>query len=313
MNVKDYYKILGIDKTATAAEIKKAYRKLAVRYHPDKNQGNKEAEEKFKEISEAYEVLQDPEKRKKYDQFGENWKQYEQHGGKAENFDWSHWQNAGNRQHYTNMNDFFGSEEGEHHFSSFFETLFGKSAGRRGQSSTQVLKGRDVHATMQVSLRDAYTGGSHQVEVNGSKLNLKLKPGLYAGQIIRLKEKGAPGRNGGPNGDLLISIELTPTEGFELKGKDIYAEVSLDLYTAVLGGKTNIRLLSGAVISINISAGTDSGKVFRIKGKGMPEYNKPEVAGDLYVKMVVHIPTHLTPQEKELFMQLAQIKTTTNA
>lgn len=313
MNVKDYYKILGVEKTATAEQIKKAYRKLAIKYHPDKNPNDKTAEEKFKEISEAYEVLEDPEKRKKYDQFGENWKQYEQHGGKAENFDWSQWSSGGSQYSSGNMNDFFGGNGGEHDFSSFFETLFGQSGGRRKQRSTQPFKGRDIQATMQVTLRDAYTGGSHQIEVNGTKLNLKLKPGLYDGQIIRLRGKGSPGVNGGESGDLLISIQLMPTPGFELKDKDIYMETVLDLYAAVLGGKASIPLLSGTQLSMNVPAGTDSGKVFRLKGKGMPEYNNPNVSGDLYVKMIVHIPTNLTEKEKELFMQLAQIKTTTNA
>jgi curved DNA-binding protein len=315
MNVKDYYKILGVEKTATADQIKKAYRKLAVKYHPDKNPNDKAAEEKFKEISEANEVLGDPEKRKKYDQFGENWKQYEQHGGNAENFDWSQWQNnGGGNQYYSgNMNDFFGGGgEGEHDFSSFFETLFGQSGGRR-QRSTRPAKGRDIQAAMQVSLQEAYTGGNRHIEVTGAKLNLKLKPGLYEGQVIRLKGKGNPGTNGGEHGDLLISIQVTPTPNFELKGKDLYTDAPLELYTAVLGGKTNVTLLSGNAISMNVPAGTDTGKVFRLKGKGMPEYHHPDVAGDLYVKMVVHIPTNLSEKEKELFTQLAQLKTTSNA
>lgn len=311
MNVKDYYKILGVDKSATAEQIKKAYRKLAVKYHPDKNPGDKAAEDKFKEATEAYEVLEDAEKRKKYDQFGADYKHYEQGGGRAEDFDWSKWQTNGGSRHYQgNYDDMFGDSAGGD-FSSFFETLFGgQSGGRRSTGSRQqrqrATQGRDINATMEISLQDAFTGGSRQVEVNGSRLNIKLKPGLYDGQIIRLKGKGTQGSNG-VNGDLLITIQLTPTPGFELKGKDIYTDAKIDLYTAVLGGKANIPTM-GASIAMKIPEGTDSGKVFRIKGKGMPDYNDPAVAGDLYVKILIHIPTNLSDKEKELFKQLAEIR-----
>jgi len=311
MNVKDYYKILGVDKSATAEQIKKAYRKLAVKYHPDKNPNNKTAEEKFKEITEAYEVLEDPEKRKKYDQFGENWKHYEQQGGRAEDFDWSQFRNGGGsrqQQYQGNFSDMFGGDEDGGHFSSFFETLFGgQGGGRKSRQSRQYnTRGQDLNATMYVSLADAYTGGTKQVEVNGSRLNIKLKPGLAEGQVVRLKGKGGPG-HGGEAGDLLITIQLTPVPGFELKGKDIYADAAIDVYTAVLGGKANIPILGGS-ISMKIPEGTDSGKVFRLKGKGMPDYNDPSVTGDLYVKTVVRIPTDLSEKEKELFKQLAELR-----
>ncbi|KAI9450907.1 DnaJ-class molecular chaperone with C-terminal Zn finger domain [Russula earlei] len=310
MNVKDYYKILGVDKSATAEQIKKAYRKLAVKYHPDKNPNNKAAEEKFKEISEAYEVLEDAEKRKKYDQFGENWKHYEQQGGRAEDFDWSQFQGGGGgrqQQYQGNFEDMFGGGEDNGHFSSFFETLFGQGGGRRrSQQRQQSTRGQDMSATMQLSLQDAYTGSTKQVEVNGSRLNIKLKPGVADGQVIRLKGKGMPGR-GGEAGDLLITMQLISTPGFELKGKDIYADAAIDVYTAILGGKANIPVLGGS-ISMKIPEGTDSGKVFRLKGKGMPDYNDPSVTGDLYVKTVVRIPFHLSEKEKELFRQLAELR-----
>ncbi|MBS0031277.1 DnaJ C-terminal domain-containing protein [Chitinophaga sp. 22321] len=308
MDVKDYYKVLGVEKTATAEQIKKAYRKLAVKYHPDKNPGDKVAEDKFKEINEAYEVLSDAEKRKKYDQFGENYKHYEQHGGRPEDFDWSQFGGGrGRGRTYSygggSAEDMFGGEG----FSDFFEQLFGSrfsGSGRRQQQAPG--KGQDVQASMQVSLEDAYAGATRQVEVNGSKLNIKLKPGLYEGQVIRLKGKGNPGRRGGENGDMLITIQLAPHPQYELKGLDIYMELALPLYTAVLGGKVNI-VTPGATLNMNIPAGTDSGKAFRLKGKGMPAYNNSGTAGDLYIKAMIHIPKDLSEKEKELFQQLAQL------
>ncbi|HEY9256985.1 J domain-containing protein, partial [Chitinophaga sp.] len=167
-------------------------------------------------------------------------------------------------------------------------------------------RGRDVQATMEVSLEDAYSGATRQVEVNGSRLNIKLKPGLHEGQVIRLKGKGNPGRKGGENGDLLITIQLAPHPKFELKGQDIYTDLALPLYTAVLGGKT-IVYTPGADLNMNIPAGTDSGKVFRLKGKGMPAYDNGGTAGDLYIKAMVHIPKNLSEKEKELFQQLSQL------
>ncbi|CAL1516409.1 DnaJ C-terminal domain-containing protein [Chitinophaga sp. MM2321] len=310
MEVKDYYKVLGVDKTATAEQIKKAYRKLAVKHHPDKNQGDKAAEEKFKEINEAYEVLSDKEKRGKYDQFGENYKYYEQHGGRPEDYDWSQYggrQQGQGRSYQGNMEDLFGNGGGEGNFSDFFEQLFGShfsGGGRRQQQGP--ARGRDVQATMEVSLEDAYSGATRQVEVNGSRLNIKLKPGLHEGQVIRLKGKGSPGRKEGEHGDLLITIQLAPHPQFELKGQDIYTDLPVPLYTAVLGGKLTVPT-PGAALNMNIPAGTDSGKVFRLKGKGLPAYDHKGAAGDLYIKAVVHIPTQLTEKEKELFQQLSQL------
>ncbi|PUZ20959.1 curved DNA-binding protein [Chitinophaga costaii] len=306
MNVKDYYKILGIEKSATEDEIKKAYRKMAKKYHPDKNPGNKEAEEKFKEANEAYEVLSDAEKRKKYDQFGSDWQHYEQKGGRPEDFDWSNFGGGAYGGGTHNYNFGGGGDEEGGQFSDFFETLFGQRFGGGGRRTQQrgPQKGRNLNATMDVSLEDAYKGGSRQVEVNGSRLNIKLKPGLHDGQVIRLKGKGQDSPNGGEAGDLLITIQLTPDPRFELRGQDIHTEAAVDLYVAVLGGKSQVALPGGA-ISMTIPEGTDSGKIFRLKGKGMPDYHHPNQVGDLYIKVMVHIPTHLTDKEKALFKQLA--------
>ncbi|AFD07466.1 DnaJ C-terminal domain-containing protein [Solitalea canadensis] len=318
MDYKDYYKILGVDKSATEAEIKKAYRKLAIKYHPDKNQGDKASEEKFKEVSEAYEVLGDKEKRTKYDQFGENWKYYEQQQaqGKAQGgFDWSKWQaqNQGGAYSYQgNMNDFFGESGQEGHFSDFFENLFGGRFTGSRQQRTRARKGQDLQAEMEVSLEDAYNGCAKQIELSGTKLNLKLKPGLYDGQVIRLKGKGAPGLNGGEPGHLLITLHITPHPKFELKGRDIYTDIDIDLYTAVLGGKATVKTL-GNNVNITIAEHTDSGKVFRLKGMGMPDYDHPETKGDLYVKTIIRLPKHFSVKEKELFHQLSTLKSENHA
>lgn len=302
MEYKDYYKILGVDKKASAADIKKAYRKLAVKYHPDKNPDDKLAEEKFKELNEAYEVLSDEEKRRKYDEFGENWKYYEQTGNNTGDFDWGRWrgQGAGQQQY----DDMFG-EGGQ--FSDFFEHLFGGSFRGRGQQGrTRTRKGTDLHATMQVSLQDVYTGATKQIEVNGQRLNLKIKPGTYQGQVLRLKGKGHPGRNGGEAGDLLLEIGIAGDPQYELKGKDVYLEAPLDLYTAVLGGKIPVAV-PGNPLQLSIPAGTDSGRLFRLKGKGLPApENSGEAPGDFYVKVRITVPKNLSDEEKELFSRLSK-------
>jgi curved DNA-binding protein len=309
MEYKDYYKILGVDKKAGAADIKKAYRKLAVKYHPDKNPDDKLAEEKFKELNEAYEVLGDEEKRKKYDEFGENWKYYEQAGQNGGDFDWNRWrasQGGRQQQQYEDMEGMFG-DSGQ--FSDFFEHLFGGGFRSRAQQGRpRSRRGSDLQATMQVSLEDVYLGATRQIEVNGQKLNLKIKPGTYSGQVLRLKGKGRPGQNGAEAGDLLITVEITPDARYELKGKDIYMDVPLDMYTAVLGGKLQVAV-PGTPLQLTVPAGTDSGRLFRLKGRGLPApEGSKDVAGDLYVKVMIAVPKNLSEEEKELFARLAEMR-----
>src|ERR1700704_1581619 len=270
MEYKDYYKILGVDKSATQEQIKKAYRKLAVKYHPDKNPGDKSAEEKFKEISEANEVLSDPEKRKKYDELGENWKYYEQHGGEPRGFNGRQRSNAG-QQYYGNFNAEDFGEEGQ--FSDFFESIFGSGYSGSSTRSSRPRKGQDVHAEMEITLEEAFHGTTRQVSLDDEKLNIKFKPGIKEGQIIRLKGKGGKGINGAPNGDVLITIHLAPHPKFELKGNDLYFDSYMDVYTAVLGGKVAVQTIDKTV-QVNIPAGTDSNKTFRLKNMGMPFYGK---------------------------------------
>lgn len=298
MEYKDYYKILGVDKKASADEIKKAFRKLAVKYHPDKNPGDKQAEEKFKEISEANEVLSDVEKRKKYDEFVESWSQYQGRGQGSEGFDWTKWQERGN----TRSQEFTYEDENFGDFSSFFETLFGFNRKARGPA-----KGQDYSAELEISLEEAFTGTERILEVDNEKLRIKLKPGTSDGQVIKVKGKAAQGRNGGPRGDIYMKIHIPEHPHYKRNGDDLHCNAPVDLYTMVLGGKALIDTLKGPV-RIDIPEGTENGKVLRIKGMGMPKYDQPGQFGDLYAKISVIIPKKLTPEEKELFRELSSLK-----
>ncbi|MCF8302684.1 MAG: J domain-containing protein [Bacteroidales bacterium] len=334
MEYKDYYKILGVDRNASQDEIKKAYRKLAVKYHPDKNPGNKEAENKFKEISEAYEVLGDKEKRKKYDQLGANWKQYEQAGAGAGGFggfDFSNFQGSGGgrgRSH-TIFEEEFGDIFGGG-FSDFFEYFFGGGGGARARQSRQspfeefgqqasrrspfeefnqrqtrqAPKGQDLQAQIDINLSEAYHGAQKMINVGGERLKINIKPGVRNGQTLRLKGKGGQSPYGGERGNLLLKVNVIGTSAFERKGDDLHTSVHVDLYTAVLGGEVSVNTFKGTY-NIKIPKGTQNGKTFRMKGLGMPNYENPNQRGDLFVKVIVEIPTKLSKEEKELFKQLA--------
>ncbi len=300
MDYKDYYKILGIKKDASADEIKKAFRKHAVKYHPDKNPGDKAAEEKFKEINEANEVLGNPEKRKKYDELGENWQQYANNPG-------AYGRGGSGQQRGYSTEDFYGDGS---QFSSFFESIFGGGTAGFGNSrrrSTRVSRGENTEATITLTLDESFHGTSRQVTLNESKLNLKFKPGTSEAQVLRLKGKGNPGSNGGENGDLLITVHIAPNPRFEVKGSDLYFDQPLDIYTAVLGGKIAVQGVDKTIM-MNIPAGTDSHKTLRLKGMGMPVYNKPDHRGDAYVRMIIITPKNLSDEEIELFTQLTALK-----
>lgn len=298
---KDYYTILGITKKATDEDIKKAFRKLAVKYHPDKNPGNKEAEEKFKEINEAYEVLSDAEKRKLYDRYGANWNQFngaQQHQGASP---------GGGQHHYEgDPSEFFGQGFGGQggDFSDIFGEFFNRSAGAAGSKrGSRKYKGQDYYSEMSITLEEAYQGTSRVVTLHDQKTRITLKPGAYSGLTIKLAGKGAPGANGGPAGDLYITIQVLPHAAYKREGDHIRQIVSIDLFTAVLGGEKEVNALSG-LLKIKIPAGTQPGKVLRIRGKGMPVYDKPGQFGDLLVEIQVLIPEQLTAQQRELFRQL---------
>jgi len=308
MEYKDYYKVMGVSKSATTDEIKKAFRKLAVKYHPDKNPGDKKAEEKFKEIAEANEVLSDPEKRKKYDELGANWKEYEQQQQAGGNF-YGGRSSRGRAGGGFNPEDFGGGEGG---FSDFFESIFGGGGGfsgfgGSGRKSNRPSRGHDLQTEMDITLEEAFHGGPKQISLNGQLLKLSLQPGIREGQVIRLKGKGAEGAGGGTNGDLLIAIHIAKHPRYEVKGNDIYFDIPVDLYKAVLGGKIPVQLIDKQIM-MDIPAGTDSDKKFRLKGMGMRLFEKPDTRGDAYARIQIKVPKTLTAREKELFEELAKAK-----
>jgi curved DNA-binding protein len=310
MEYKDYYKILGVEKSATQDEIKKAYRKLAMKHHPDRNAGKKTSEEKFKEITEANEVLSDPDKRKKYDTLGSNWNQYQHTGGQGFD-DFSSRFGGGRRrpgsgstyEYSGNINDIFGNAGGG--FSDFFESFFGGSSGGFGGRTQQQKTAIDVEANMNITLEDAFVGSEKQISVEGKKLKIKINPGTKDGQKLRLKGLGRSKTTTGEKGDLFLNIHILQHPFYEIKDNDLYYNLDVDLYTAVLGGKENIRTLDGKTISINIPEGTESEKILRLKGLGLINGN---IRGDLFVNIHVTIPKDLNKEEKELFEKLKTLR-----
>ncbi|UOQ66191.1 DnaJ C-terminal domain-containing protein [Hymenobacter volaticus] len=301
MEYKDYYKALGVDKNATTDQIKKAYRKLARQYHPDVNPNNPEAERKFKEVNEANEVLSDEEKRRKYDELGTDWQRYQQAGagrGQAQGgFDWSQ---------YAQQGGFSGADFGDGaDFSDFFGSIFGNMGGRSG--GTRAGAGSDYQAELELTLEDAYRGGPRTLNVSGKSLRITIHPGVEDGQTIRLRDQGAPGRNGGPNGSLYITLRVLPDPRFARNGNDLTQEVQVPLYRALLGGEQVVDTLSGPV-KINIKPETQNGTRLRLRGKGFPVYRKEGQFGDLYLRLTVQLPQQLTDKEKELIRQLAALR-----
>lgn len=306
MEYKDYYKILGVDKTASQDEIKKAYRKLAMKYHPDRNPNDKTAEAKFKEITEANEVLSDPEKRKKYDTLGANWKQYQNTGGQGFDDFFTNFRGGGSGQRSYrfsgDFNDIFGGMGGG--FSDFFESFFGGGGGfgRRTQHENAAV---DVEANLNVTLEDVYNGSEKQILVDGKKVKIKIQPGTKDGQKLRLRALGRSKNAGGEKGDLYLNIHILKHPFYEIKDNDLYYNLDIDFYTAVLGGKENIRTLDGKTISIKIPEGTDSETILRLKGLGLKNETK---RGDLFIKIHINVPKNLSREEKELFEKLKALR-----
>lgn len=306
MEFKDYYKILGVQKSSTQDEIKKAYRKLAMKYHPDRNPNDKTAEEKFKEITEAHEVLSDPEKRKKYDTLGANWKQYEHSGAGFDDF---FSQFGGSRrgggatyEFSGDFGDLFGNLGG---FSDFFESFFGGSGSRTGfRNAAQQQTAIDVEADLNITLEEAFNGSERQISLDGKKLKIKINPGTKDGQKLRLKGLGRSKTNEGNKGDLYLNIHILQHPFYEIRDDELYYNLDVDLYTAVLGGKEQIKTLDGKTISINIPEGTESEKILRLKGLGL---NKNYERGDLFINIHVAIPKNLSSEEKELFKKLQSL------
>jgi len=292
----DYYKILGVDKNASAEDIRKAYRKLARKFHPDLNPNDKEANKKFQQINEANEVLSDPENRKKYDQYGENWKH-------AEEFEKAKQSSAGR---HADWSQFASAEEfGQGEYSDFFESLFGTGRGK-GRSGGIKYRGEDYHAELHLGLTDAYLSHQQTLTVNGKNIRITIPAGVENGQVIRLKSHGGPGMNGGPNGDLYITFVIAEDANWKRVGNDLYSTVSLDLYTAVLGGDITLDTLAGK-LKLKVKPETQNGTRIRVKGKGFPVYKKEGESGDLYVTYSIRIPENLTEKQKELFRELSRL------
>jgi curved DNA-binding protein len=301
MDFVDYYKTLGLSKNASADDIKKAYRKLARKLHPDLNPNDKEAHKKFQQINEANEVLSDPEKRKKYDQYGQDWKHADQFE-KAK-------QQQGSRGF--GGSDFGGGNFGgytyssgdDSEFSDFFESLFGGSKTRRSQTK---YRGQDYNSELHLSLSDVYKTHKQTLSINGKSVRITIPAGVENSQILRLKGYGGEGANGGPHGDLLVTFVINNDTPFRRDGNDLHKAEDIDLYTALLGGEKTIDTLGGK-IKLKVNPGTQNGTKIRLKGKGFPVYKNEGEFGDLYITWNVKLPTHLTEKQKELFTELSKL------
>lgn len=304
----DYYKVLGVERNASQDDIKKAYRKMARKYHPDLNKDDPNAKDKFQEINEANEVLSDPEKRKKYDEYGEHWKHADEF--KAEREAYQRAQERGGQSAYwysVNGDDFMGGfgRGNASGFSDFFEQLFGHgaSAGRSGRGYNMMSRGGDIEAQMNLSLREAAVTHKQTFSVNGENLRITIPAGIADGQMIKLKGHGEKGSNGAPDGDLYITFQITPDPEFKREGDDLFTDVDIDLYTAVLGGTVNVKTIDG-MVKLKVNPGTQNDTKVRLRGKGFPVYKKEGTFGDLIVTYHVDIPTSLSKKQKELFTQL---------
>jgi len=293
MDFVDYYKILGIAKTATSKEIKSAYRKLARKYHPDLNPNDKDAKKNFQQINEANEVLSDPEKRKKFDQYGQDWKHAEEIEKEK--------QRQGQASHSSRAQ--YSGEQSDGDFSAFFESMFGGQSGA-GRSRQVKFRGEDFNAELHLDLIDAYSTHKQTLTVNGKKIRITIPAGIENGQTIKIPEHGGQGINGGPNGDLYITFSIANSSDIKRLGDNLYSNVDLNLYTAVLGGEITIETLNGKV-KLKVSPETQNGSRIKLTGKGFPVYKDEGKFGDFYVTYNLKIPTKLSDKQKALFKELA--------
>ncbi len=303
MDYKDYYQILGVDRSASADDVRKAYRKLAMQYHPDRNPGDKQAEEKFKEINEAYQVLSDPQKRARYDQLGSAYSNWQQRGGSPNDFDWSQWfsgqpgAGGGTRVEYGDINDLFGQDI----FSDFFRSIFGGGGGGRAQASTRARQAPAYQQPVSITLDEAYHGTTRTLQSDGRHLQVRIPPGVKTGSKVRVA-------GGGPEGlDLYLIVEVEPDQRFERQGDNLRGTATVDLFTAVLGGEAEVQTLDGTV-KLKIPPGTQPEQVFRLSGRGMPRLKSAQGKGDLFVRVKVRIPKNLTEKQKSLLQEAARLK-----
>lgn len=298
MEYKDYYKVLGVAKTAPQADIKKKYRKLALQFHPDKNQGNAESERRFKEISEAYDVIGDLEKRKKYDELGANWKQYDQYAQPGRNAN-----GTGRSQSYSSgdFDENFGGGGFSDFFNAFFSGGFSGGDSSFAESRQRTARRVNTQSSLPLTFDEAFNGVAKVIDIEGERIRLNIKPGATDAQKLKVSGKG---RNGG---DLYITLSVGKAWGYEQDGLNLSKKVVTDLYTAVLGGKINVDTPHGK-ISLPIASSTQSGKKLRLKGKGFPEYNNKGHFGDLIIEVIVEIPKNLSPEQEALFEQLRDLQ-----
>jgi curved DNA-binding protein len=305
MDYKDYYKTLGVDKTANSDDIEKAYRKLARRFHPDVNPGDKEVEAKYHEISEAREVLTDPDKRAKYDRLGVSWRAHPHHKT-DEKFDWAQWVvgfDAGDQQADLDnfLHELATNKSGD--YSDFYEAIFSKMEKVEADPQTS----QDITREVEISLEEAFTGTTRILRVADRRLEVKIPRGVDTGTKIRVRGEGIQTGEDSPKGDLYLYIKTTPHELFERQGDDLHLELPVDLFTAVLGGEAIVPMFKGKV-KLRIPPETQSGRVFRLKEQGMPRLKQPDARGDLYAKVMIHVPENLTDEEIALFEELADIR-----
>jgi curved DNA-binding protein len=298
MEYKDYYKILGVDRKASADDIRKAYRKLAMKHHPDRNPGDKKAEESFKEINEAYQVLSDSEKRARYDQLGSAYSNWRSSGGRPGDFNWGDWFTPGGggstRVEYENVDDLFGGAGG---FSDFFRTIFGEAAagaarGRQAQGYQQPV---------QITFQEAYEGTTRQIQSNGRKIQVRIPAGVRTGSKVRVAGAGPEGL------DLYLIVDITDDNRFERDGYDLHTTVTVSVFIAILGGDADVETPAGKV-KLSIPQGTQPDQVFRLTGRGMPHLKDKNTKGDLYVKLKLQIPRYLTSKQRELIEEVSRIK-----
>jgi len=302
----DYYKVLGLDKSASEADIKKAYRKLARKYHPDVNPGDTEAEEKFKQVNEANEVLSNPENRKKYDKYGKDW----QHADAYEHAEKQRAQYSGGRSSANaGSAQYTGGGFNEEDYSDFFESMFGGggAGGFRGGSRQSQYRGQDFNATLELDLREVFEKHKRTLSINGKNIRLSIPAGVENGQTIKIKGYGGPGVNGGPNGDLFLQFIINNSTSFRRDGANLYKTVPLDLYTSILGGELLIDTFDSSV-KLKVAPETPNGKQVKLKGKGFPVYKKEGQFGDLYITYEINMPQNLSAKEKELFEELAKLR-----
>jgi len=300
MDYKDYYKILGVERKASADDIRKAYRKLAMQHHPDKNPGDKKAEDKFKEINEAYQVLSDAQKRAKYDQLGSAYSDFRTSGGRPGDFRWDDWGGQQGQQRgagYGNMDDAFAGGG----FSDFFRTVFGDAIRNQARSQQAAQQQQGYQQEVDISFQEAFDGTARQLQTNGRKLQVRIPAGVKTGSKVRVAGAGPEGL------DLYLVVNVTDEDKFERNGQDLYTTSTLSVFTLILGGETDVETPTGKV-KLNIPAGTQTDQVFRLAGRGMPHLKNPNTKGDLFVKLKVQVPKYLSSKQRELLEEASRIK-----